>query len=81
MNVSLGRVLRLLASFLLGIALLVALWGARFHYDHIVVDGETYLVRVSRLSGYADVLIPGDGWVPAEDAWSDSDEDQPQSPS
>lgn len=77
----LGRWLKALATLVLGAVLLALLWGARFHYDHIVVDGETYLVRVSRLSGHADVLIPGDGWVPAEDAWNDSDEDLPQSPS
>jgi len=53
--------------------LVVVLIAARFRFDHIVIEGETYLVRVHRLTGHADILIPGDGWVPAEDAWSDTD--------
>jgi len=57
------------------------LWSMRFKFDHIVVDGETYLVRVQRISGAAEVLIPGEGWVPAEDAWSDSTESPPTSAS
>jgi len=28
-----------------------------------------------------DILIPGEGWVPAEDAWSDSSEAPPTSAS
>ena len=75
------RLVTLIGACVGGLLLVVVLWAARFHYDHIVVDNETYLVRVSRLSGHADVLIPGDGWVPVEDAWNDSDDDQPQSPS
>ena len=73
-----GRVaLRILV--MLVVALL--LWGARFRYDHIIVDGETYMVRVHRVTGHADILIPGEGWVPSEEAWSDSSDEAPQSPS
>ncbi len=75
------RLLKLAVSFLGLLLLVLVLWAQRFKYDHIVVDSETYLVRVSRVSGHADVLIPGDGWVPIEDAWNDSDDDQQQSPS
>ena len=67
--------LRLLA--LLVVVLL--LWSARFRFDHIIVEGETYLVRVHRVTGDADILIPGEGWVPAEDAWSDSSVTPPTS--
>jgi len=59
----------------------VVLWSMRYRFDHIVVDNETYLVRVHRMTGDADVLIPGEGWVPAEDAWSDSSETPPTSAS
>jgi len=64
--------------FLLLVIVLV-LWSMRYRFDHIVVDNETYLVRVHRMTGYADILIPGEGWVPAEDAWSDSSETPPTS--
>ena len=79
--ISLARLFRVMVALAVTALAVVVLWGARFHYDHIVVDNETYLVRVSRVSGHADVLIPGDGWVPAEDAWSDDGDEQPQSPS
>lgn len=64
--------LRVLFRLALLAVLVAALYAARFRFDHIVIDGETYLVRVHRMSGHADILIPGDGWVPAEDAWSDT---------
>jgi hypothetical protein len=70
-------VLRLLAVLVLALLL----WGARFRYDHIIVDGETYMVRVHRVTGHADILIPGEGWVPSEEAWNDSSDEAPQSPS
>lgn len=67
--------LRLLALFVV----VLLLWSARFRFDHIIVEGETYLVRVHRVTGDADILIPGEGWVPAEDAWSDSSVTPPTS--
>ena len=67
---------------LTGLALLaMLLFSLRFRFDHIVVDGETYLVRVHRLSGRADILIPGEGWVPSEEAWSDAPATPPASAS
>ncbi len=69
--------LRLLAVLVLALLL----WGARYRYDHIIVDGETYMVRVHRVTGHADILIPGEGWVPSEEAWNDSSDEAPQSPS
>ena len=66
------------ATRLLLLALVVlVLWSARYRFDHIVVDGETYLVRVKRVLGHADILIPGEGWVPSEEAWSDSPSSPP----
>ena len=66
---------------LLALVVVLLLWGMRFRFDHIIVDNETYLVRVHRVTGDADILIPGEGWVPAEDAWSDSSEAPPTSAS
>lgn len=67
----------------LGLLLVAAafLWSMRFRFDHIVVDSETYLVRVNRVSGHADILIPGEGWIPSEEAWSDSPASPPASAS
>ena len=73
----LKNVLRIAARLIVLLVVFVLLWSVRFRFDHIVVDGETYLVRVHRVSGAADILIPGEGWVPAEDAWSDSTESPP----
>lgn len=66
---------------LFALVVVLLLWSMRFRFDHIVVDNETYLVRVHRVTGDADILIPGEGWVPAEDAWSDSTETPPTSAS
>jgi len=73
-----GRIVR---RALLALFVLLVLWGFRFRYDHIIVDGETYLVRVHRVTGHADIMIPGEGWVPSEEAWNDSSDEAPQSPS
>jgi hypothetical protein len=70
---------RIAVRLLLVLVALLLLWSVRFRFDHIVVDNETYLVRVHRVTGDADILIPGEGWVPAEDAWSDSSETPPTS--
>jgi hypothetical protein len=58
----------LVASFLV--------WPTRWRYDHITVDGDTYIVRIDRLSGHADILVPESGWTPAEDSW-DNDSTPP----
>ncbi len=72
-------VAQVVVRLVLALLVLLVLYGARFRFDHIVVEGETYLVRVQRVTGDADILIPGEGWVPAEDAWSDSSETPPTS--
>lgn len=74
-------VLSIATRALFAIVVVLLLWSMRFRFDHIVVDNETYLVRVHRVTGDADILIPGEGWVPAEDAWSDSTETPPTSAS
>jgi hypothetical protein len=55
------------------------LWSARYRYDHIIVQGDTYLVRVHRVTGHADILIPEQGWVPAEESWNDAQDENPDS--
>jgi hypothetical protein len=63
---------------LTGFALFV--WPTRWRYDHMTVGQDTYPVRIDRLSGHADILLPGDGWTPAEDAtdMAPGGEEQPQ---
>jgi hypothetical protein len=73
----LKNALSIVLRLMFALAVLLSLWCLRFRYDHIVVESETYLVRVQRVTGDADILIPGEGWVPAEDAWSDSTETPP----
>ena len=50
-----------------GLALFV--WPTRWHYEHITVDGDSYLVRVDRFTGHADILVPEQGWTPSEQPW------------
>ena len=63
----LGAILR--ASILLAIAgaFVLFVWPTRFRYDHMTVDGNLVPVRIDRLTGDADMLVPDDGWVPVEE--------------
>lgn len=69
------RRLSLLLLFLAALAFAAFAWPTRWRYDHITVDRESYLVRIDRLSGHADILVPELGWTPAEAPW-----DAPETP-
>jgi hypothetical protein len=56
-----------------GLLLLLALaafvmfvWPTRWRYDHMTVDGDLVPVRIDRLTGDADMLVPDEGWQPVE---------------
>ena len=55
-------------------------WPTRWRYDHLTVNGDTYPVRIDRVTGSAWILLPGDGWTPDEDVTDEpeGDSDQPQ---
>lgn len=65
-----ARVLRavLIRLVLLALALGFALyvWPTRYRYDHLNSEGSTYPVRIDRITGDADMLVPDQGWVPVE---------------
>ncbi len=61
----LGVFFALVASVLV-LAFALFVWPTRWRYDHMTVDGNIVLVRVDRISGDADMLVPDDGWVPVE---------------
>jgi len=65
---------RLLALFvLLALAASVLyVWPTAYRYDHMTVDGDVYPVRIHRVTGHADILMPEQGWIPSEQPW-DSD--------
>ena len=67
----------IVAVLLGGFALFV--WPTRWRYDHMTLDVDTYPVRIDRLTGHADVLLPGDGWTPAEEV-TDQGQDGTDSP-
>ena len=67
------RILRALFVAVLIVAFAALVWPTRWRYDHMTVDGDTYPVRIHRLTGHAELLLPGDGWTPVEDAFPDSD--------
>lgn len=60
------RVLRFALVIGLGLAFVLFVWPTSFRYDHVVVEGDTYPVRINRVNGDADMLTPDDGWVPME---------------
>lgn len=54
----------LLTAVVIGFVMYV--WPGRYRYDHLSVEGATYPVRIDRLNGNADMLVPDEGWVPVE---------------
>ena len=75
------RAIRFLVLAAVLIAFGVFVWPSRWRYDKMTVGEDTYPVRIDRISGHAYILLPGDGWTPAEDATdldnSGQDEAQP----
>jgi len=65
------RRLTLLLFALAALAFLAFVWPSRWRYDHITVDQDTYLVRVERVTGRAEILVPELGWTPAEMPWNE----------
>ncbi|MBI1796187.1 MAG: hypothetical protein HYR74_03955 [Candidatus Eisenbacteria bacterium] len=67
---------------LLVLALIAAfaafVWPTQWRYDHITIGNDTYPVRIQRMTGHADILLPGDGWTPAEDVTNDSSDGDEQ---
>ena len=63
-----ATIVRASITLLLLAALVLFVWPTRWRYDHITVSQDTYPVRIDRLSGHADILLPGDGWTPVEEA-------------
>ena len=71
----LRNVLRvILAVVVLSLLVLFAafVWPTRYRYDHMTVDGDVVPVRIDRVNGDADMLLPDQGWVPAESTGDDS---------
>ena len=55
-----------LVALLLVLAFATWVWPTRWRYDHMTVEGDIVPVRVDRITGRADMLIPDHGWVPVE---------------
>jgi hypothetical protein len=56
-------------------AVIVFVWPTRWRYDRITLEGDVVLVRVDRITGDADMLLPDEGWVPMAPADEDSGPD------
>ena len=71
----------LLVAFVLValLALAAFVWPTPYRYDKITVDRDTYLVRIHRITGHADILVPEEGWVPAEESWGNGSDGAPGS--
>lgn len=48
------------------LAFVLFVWPTRWRYDHMTVDGNIVVVRINRMNGLADMLVPDEGWVPVE---------------
>lgn len=46
------------------VAFVMLVWPTRWRYDRITIEGDVVIVRLDRLTGEADMLLPDDGWVP-----------------
>ena len=66
MSAVLSRVLRALLLLLIAAAFVLFVWPTRWRYDHMAVDGNMVVVRIDRVSGNADMLVPDEGWMPVE---------------
>jgi hypothetical protein len=55
-----------LLVLLVVLAFALWVWPTRWRYDHMTVDGDIVPVRISRITGAADMLLPDHGWVPVE---------------
>jgi hypothetical protein len=60
------RILFLLVLLVGLVATVSFVWPTRWRYEHISVDGDSYLVRIDRMSGHVDILVPESGWTPSE---------------
>jgi hypothetical protein len=76
---SASRFIAWLAALVLFAAFAAFVWPTQWRYDKMTIGDDTYPVRIHRVTGHADVLLPGDGWTPAEDVTTDSN-DQDQQP-
>ena len=61
-----ARALRWLVALAIVFAFVAYVWPTRFRYDHMTVDGNLVPVRIDRVSGDSDMLVPDEGWVPVE---------------
>jgi hypothetical protein len=68
-----------IALALLAAAFVTFVWPTAYRYDHVTVEGDTYPVRIHRITGHADVLVPEAGWLPAEAPWDDAGGAVPES--
>lgn len=46
------------------VAFVMLVWPTRWRYDRITIEGDVVIVRLDRLTGEADMLLPDAGWVP-----------------
>ena len=53
-----------LALLLMLVACFAFVWPSLYRYDHMTVDGDVYPVRIQRVTGHADILLPEQGWIP-----------------
>jgi hypothetical protein len=60
------RTIRRLLFLALLAAFALFVWPTRFRYDHMTVDGNLVPVRIDRVNGDSDMLVPDQGWVPVE---------------
>lgn len=61
------RLVRWLVFLVLLGVFVTCVWPTRFRYDHMSVDSSSsYPVRIDRLNGNADMLVPDQGWIPVE---------------
>ena len=71
-----SRTLGILIALLV-LALAAWVWPTAYRYDKIIVSQDTYLVRIHRITGHVDILMPEEGWIPAEQRWDTGPDGSP----
>lgn len=66
MSPAFARIVRFAIVFAMLGLFAAYVWPTEYRYDHMTVDGNIVPVRIHRITGEADMLVPDDGWIPVE---------------
>jgi hypothetical protein len=57
------RIILLILLAISALAVFLFVWPTQYRYDHIKHSDHTYPVRINRITGTTEMLIPGREWI------------------